>query len=487
MIFNSYIFVFVFFPLCMLGYFGINACKKYTAAQIFLLLMSLWFYAHFNLNYLLIIVLSIIVNYLFVYLMQKQTNYIIKKIECIVAVIFNVGVLIYYKYFDFIIININMLLNTDYLLTNILLPLGISFFTFQQISYIVDAYRDETKKYGFVQYACFVTYFPQLIAGPIVTHDELIPQFEDVSKKNFRWDSFSCGLFMLALGLAKKVLIADAFAGVVDWGYSCIGELSTTNALIVILSYTIQIYFDFSGYCDMAIGIGKMMNIDLPINFDSPYKSYTIIEFWNRWHKTLTRFFTKYIYIPLGGSRGGMLKTCRNILVVFFVSGLWHGASWNFVLWGILHGIFMVITRCCKKQIEKIPDVLNWIITFSFVNVAWIFFRASSIKEGFLMIRRVLNMEFGTIEPQIVDAIGLSDIGKIFEMIFKINIVESYPLASVLIVMVVVLGSVLSGKNAKEYMVDFKPTVRHLVITVGLFIICVMSFADMSPFLYFNF
>lgn len=303
MLFNSYIFVFLFFPLCLLGYFGLNKLKLYKLSQVFVLCMSLWFYGYFNSSYLLIIIGSILVNFCFYKIFQRNLNIKIKRVLTITGVAVNVLILFYYKYYDFFISNINEIFEQDFLLKNLLLPLGISFFTFQQISFVIDAYKGEVSECTLLEYASFVTYFPQLIAGPIVTHDELIPQFHDLEKKKFNWDNFSKGIYIFALGLGKKVLLADTFGNAVNWGWSNVLLLDTTNAIIVILSYTIQIYFDFSGYCDMAIGIGKMMNIDIPLNFNSPYKAITIREFWKRWHMTLTRFLTKYIYIPLGGAK----------------------------------------------------------------------------------------------------------------------------------------------------------------------------------------
>lgn len=305
MLFNSYIFVFLFLPICILGYFSLNHLGQKMLAQIFILCMSLWFYAYFNLKYLLIILVSIIGNYMFYLLLNKDGDRIGRKLFLFMALAMDIGILFYFKYYNFFLENINIMWKQDFALKTILLPLGISFFTFQQISFVIDAYKGEIPKYGFINYASFVTFFPQLIAGPIVTHDELIPQFMDESKKQFSWDNFAEGIYIFTFGLSKKVLLADTFGNAANWGFANAAGLDTTNAVLTMLSYTFQIYFDFSGYCDMAIGIGKMMNIDLPLNFNSPYKALTITEFWSRWHMTLTRFFTKYIYIPLGGNRGG--------------------------------------------------------------------------------------------------------------------------------------------------------------------------------------
>lgn len=352
MLFNSYVFVLLFFPITLIGYFSLNHFKKYNLAKIFLLIGSLFFYGYFNWWYLLIIVFSIIVNYIFSTAMLKmdkdKTKF--KKLIFATSLLLNIGSLFFFKYYDFSVSNINVLFNISLPLLHLTLPLGISFFTFQQLSYVIDSYKGDIPVYSFFDYALFVTYFPQLIAGPIVTHDEMVPQFEDVEKKKFNSDNFAKGMYGFAFGLAKKVIIADAFGLVVDSAFTDVSNLGSLNALFVMLSYTFQIYFDFSGYCDMATGIGKMMNIDITMNFNSPYKAISIVDFWKRWHITLTRFFTRYIYIPLGGNRKGTLRTYFNILIVFFVSGIWHGANWTFILWGILHGIANVFTRMLDKK-----------------------------------------------------------------------------------------------------------------------------------------
>ena len=272
MLFNSYIFVLAFFPIVLIGYFGLNRFGKYTAAKIFLILASLFFYGYYNWWYLLIIVLSVALNYTFsrVMLAPKNAGKKRRKLAFAAALTVNIGSLFFFKYFDFFVGNVNAIFKTSLPFLHIALPLGISFFTFQQLSYVIDSYRgdEKVKQYNFFDYALFVTYFPQLIAGPIVTHDEMVPQFADESRKRFNYDNFAAGLWGFTLGLAKKVIVADTFAALVDNGFSKISELGSVNALLVMLAYTFQIYFDFSGYCDMATGIGKMMNIDITINFN---------------------------------------------------------------------------------------------------------------------------------------------------------------------------------------------------------------------------
>lgn len=484
MLFNSYIFVFLFFPLCLLGYFGLNKLKLYKLSQAFVLCMSLWFYGYFNSSYLLIIIGSILVNFCFYKIFQRNLNIKIKRVLTITGVAVNVLILFYYKYYDFFISNINEIFEQDFLLKNLLLPLGISFFTFQQISFVIDAYKGEVSECTLLEYASFVTYFPQLIAGPIVTHDELIPQFHDLEKKKFNWDNFSKGIYIFALGLGKKVLLADTFGNAVNWGWSNVLLLDTTNAIIVILSYTIQIYFDFSGYCDMAIGIGKMMNIDIPLNFNSPYKAITIREFWKRWHMTLTRFLTKYIYIPLGG-RSGIAITCRNIMVVYFISGLWHGANWTFVLWGIMHGLFSVITRVFENVFKKIHPIINWCITFAFVNIAWVFFRADSITNALRVIKRVVVPNFGSLNPDMARCFELPELKYVFSLFTFTETISPY--LSIIVFFVIAFWFLLKSNNAYEKMLEFKGTLSNAITTAVLLVLSVLSFSGISTFLYFNF
>lgn len=336
MLFNSYIFVLAFLPIVVIGYFNLNYYRKDIYAKLFLIFASFVFYGYYNWIYLFIIVGSIVINYLLNQWMMIENRESWRRFAFLFAILINLGSLFYFKYVDFIIENLNHILHSNLSSLNIVLPLGISFFTFQQLSYIIDSYHRAKgiAHYHFHDYALFVTYFPQLIAGPIVTHDEMVPQFAEKSRKHFCAENFACGLYGFTLGLAKKVILADSFGSAVNKGLQDVGHLSCTTALFVMLAYTLQIYFDFSGYCDMATSIGKMMNIDITLNFNSPYKATSISEFWRRWHITLTRFFTHYVYIPLGGNRKGMIRTYLNIMIVFIISGLWHGANWTFVLWG---------------------------------------------------------------------------------------------------------------------------------------------------------
>ena len=469
----------------------LNKFKKYDLAKISLLIASLFFYGYFNWWYLLIIVFSIILNYIFSKIMLTNESMVLKKCVFAVSLIINIGSLFFFKYYDFFVSNINNVFKSDIKLLNLLLPLGISFFTFQQLSYVIDSYKKDVPLYNFLDYALFVSYFPQLIAGPIVTHDEMVPQFADVDKKKFNTDNFSKGLYAFALGLGKKVIIADAFGLVVDTAFNDISGHGTLNALFVMLSYTIQIYFDFSGYCDMATGIGKMMNIDITMNFNSPYKAINIVDFWKRWHMTLTRFFTRYIYIPLGGNRKGEIRTYSNIFIVFLVSGIWHGANWTFILWGILHGAANIITRFIDKKTKlyscnnKIIYAVSWLLTFTFINLTWVVFRADSISDAFEFYKQIFSFNFTPISN---DLLGMLRSDGLSLVCYFVPIVGDYIIkfAPIIFVTFALVASVFL-KNTNERISDFKPTLFNSSITAIILVWSIMSFAGVSSFLYWNF
>ena len=484
MLFNSFLFILIFIPTCLLGYFILNFFKKYTVSQCFLLGMSLWFYGYFNYKYLFIIVISIFINYGLYIFIGKFRGKPSSKVFMIIGIIVNLGILGFFKYTDFFIDTVNHVFKSDLPLLHILLPLGISFFTFQQISFIIDTYRGEVNKYSFIHYASFVAFFPQLVAGPIVTHDELITQFTDEAKKKFNTDNMVKGLFMFTMGLSKKVLIADVFGAIVNYGYVAIDRLNTVSAWIVILCYTFQIYFDFSGYSDMAIGLAKMFNIELPVNFDSPYKSLTINEFWDRWHMTLTRFLTKYVYIPLGGNRKGVARMFVNIFIVFLLSGIWHGAGWTFILWGVLHGVFSMIMKALKKHTEKISPVFLWLITFLFINVTWVFFRATSIQDALLVLQKAFSWNFAPVDPIIINAFRTPEL---IQLLAFADVEMKFPNIIPTLYMAVAFIITLAMPNSKKLMDKFKPNVITFAFTLILFVWSFLSLSGVSTFLYFNF
>lgn len=390
MLFNSYVFIVVFLPIVWCIYFLLNKCRCYKFAHVALIVSSFVFYGYQTPKLCILLAGTILINYVYHCILTQMNAGGVKKLVLFTGIIVNLSLIFYFKYFNFFLENVNRLVANDFALRNIVLPLGISFFTFQQISMLVDSSKPDMERYSFVEYALFVSYFPQLIAGPIVLHQEMIPQFRDEAKKKINFENLIAGVEYFVFGFAKKVLVADSFARICDAGYDNIATLNAYSTILTILAFTLQIYFDFSGYCDMALGLGKMFNFELPINFNSPYKAVSIVDFWKRWHMTLTRFLTTYLYIPLGGNRKGVLRTYLNVLIVFSISGLWHGAAWTFVLWGVMHGIVQVLHRVGKRFLDKFPKWFMWAGTFAFVNVAWVFFRAEYMSQAFQLLMRVL-------------------------------------------------------------------------------------------------
>ena len=326
-----------------------------------------------------------------------------------------------------------------------------------------------------------------MIAGPIVYHNELIPQFRDKSRKKIDVENFSKGIYAFVLGLAKKVLIADTFSKVVTIGYQAVGELNSPTILLVMVCYSLQIYFDFSGYCDMAYGIGYMFNVELPVNFNSPYKAVSIVDFWDRWHMTLTRFFTRYVYIPLGGSRRGKIRTYLNVMIVFFVSGVWHGANWTFILWGIINGAANVVHKIFSKWIDRIPKVLRIGITFVFCTFAWSLFRAESVAQAFELWNRLFHGDWGAIYTPITGQFNNIVEMKMLYRIGLSSVINAYPGFCVLILTFIVVIACFAMRNTQEKASDMQYTNRRIIAITVLFIWSVMSLSEVSEFLYFNF
>lgn len=350
---------------------------------------------------------------------------------------------------------------------------------------MVDSYRGDTKDYSFIEYAAFVSFFPQLVAGPIVLHKELIPQFRDEKRRSFDYNFFAPGLWYFTVGLFKKVLIADSLGNYVNVGFGAIDQLTSIDALIVIFSYSLQIYFDFSGYSDMAIGLGKMFHLDLPKNFNSPYKAVSINDFWKRWHITLTRFLRQYIYFPLGGSRKSKARTYLNVMIVFLVSGIWHGANWTFIIWGLLHGILSVFERIIRKErLKVIPKAVRMITTFIVVSFLWLIFRAESMGEVIDLLRRIRCGGF-KVSP-IVKSASPFEIDKI---ILHISILNNHALFSygLFIISFILILTVVCMKSKNLHEVCFEASIGRALVTTILLFWCIISFAGVSTFIYFNF
>jgi alginate O-acetyltransferase complex protein AlgI len=464
MLFSSYEFILVFLPIVFFLYFYLNRKRLTIAAKILLIFSSLFFYGWWDVMFLPVILISIFFNFSIgrVLSKNKQKLKLNKKILLFFGVAGNISLLGYFKYSDFFIENFNLVAHSNIELLNLTLPLAISFFTFQQVAYLIDSYKGKTIEYDLLNYTIFVTFFPQLIAGPIVHHGEMMPQFLKAKNKIINYKNISLGLFIFSIGLFKKVVIADTFALWAIDGFDVSLTLNVFEAWITSLSYTFQLYFDFSGYSDMAIGIGLLFNIKLPINFNSPYKATNIQDFWRRWHITLSRFLRDYVYIPLGGNREGNFRVYTNLIGTFVLGGIWHGAGWTFVFWGFLHGLAIVSYKIWENIGIKIWPWLAWLLTFNFINISWIFFRANEWNDAIKVLRGMFNLDNPYFE---FNYIGI--------VIFFITFII-----------------VLFGKNSMSYLNDkFVFTTSQLIIFVATMSVSILAIrlGNQSEFLYFNF
>jgi len=485
MLFNSYEFIFLFLPITFFIYFYLNKKRLTEASKGFLVFASLFFYSWWNIAYLPLILVSMLFNYVIgnqLSRYEKKKKCCSKKALLTFGIIANLALLGYFKYSDFFIENFNTVFATDASLLHLALPLAISFYTFQQIAYLVDSYRSETKEYDFLNYAVFVTFFPQLIAGPIVHHAEMMPQFANVRNKVKNYHNIALGLFIFSMGLFKKVVIADTFAVWATNGFDVAEKLEMIEAWATSLSYTFQLYFDFSGYTDMAIGIALLFNITLPINFNSPYKATSIQDFWRRWHMTLSRFLKDYVYIPLGGNRKGESRTYINLFATFLLGGIWHGAGWTFVFWGALHGMALMIHRAWQKLGMKLPTLFAWFITFNFINVTWVFFRAKEWDDALKVLH---GMFFGTFVLPL-------PLAKKLEFLTPYGVEFGNWLSAVdadrelFVWILAAFVTVFVFKNSMQLRNSFKPNFFYMLTTI-LFFLSIFILYRKSEFIYFNF
>ena len=485
MLFNSYEFIFFFLPITFFLYFYFLNRRLVVAAKGFLVFASLFFYSWWNISYLPIILSSMLFNYVVGNSLNSNLTKvkIHKKTLLTIGIVANVSLLAYFKYSDFLIENVNTAFDSDISLLGLALPLAISFFTFQQIAYLVDSYRGETKEYDFLNYALFVTFFPQLIAGPIVHHSEMMPQFASTINLVKKYKNIIAGMFIFSIGLFKKVVLADAFAVWATSGFDVALELSLIEAWITSLSYTFQLYFDFSGYTDMAIGIALLFNIKLPINFNSPYKALDIQDFWRRWHITLSRFLKEYVYIPLGGNRRGELLTYSNLMSTFLIGGIWHGAGWTFVFWGFLHGGALVVHRFWQSLGLKLPSFLAWFITFNFINITWVFFRAKEFEDAMKVLGSMFSLDYVVLPGHLhsklmfLEQYGV-EFGRFTNMLDR-----GQAMAFVLVGFIIVFAFKNSMQKLDTMEYNYKSAIFSSIVFLGGF----LSLNKASEFLYFNF
>ncbi|TBW39363.1 MBOAT family protein [Azotobacter chroococcum] len=506
MLFSSYEFVFVFLPIMFLGYFYLISKRLLVGSKVWLVAGSLFFYAWWDSVYLPIILGSMFVNYAVgtglgnfhgkaLRLAESGSarvhanHQFSRKAILTFGVLLNLALLGYYKYTDFFIENFNGMFGGSVPLLHIVLPLGISFFTFQQIAYLVDSYHGKTKEYDLLNYMLFITFFPQLIAGPIVHHKELMPQFESRWNLGKRYRNIALGLLIFSIGLFKKVIIADAFAGWASPGFDVAEALSLFQAWTTSLSYTFQLYFDFSGYADMAIGAALLFNIRLPINFNSPYKAISIQDFWRRWHMTLSSFLRDYVYIPLGGNREGSTRTYVNLFATFLIGGFWHGASWMFIIWGALHGAALIVHRLWQQLGFRLWKWLAWLVTFNFINITWVFFRAKEMDDALKVLAGMIAFEDVSIKMASIPTKDLAWLGIMADRLATVMPAAAVPVVSQMALIVCAFVLISFGNTSQRY------TSGRAVNAIELFSAAILSALAITftlnstsqVFLYFNF
>lgn len=515
MLFNSVPFLLLFLPVLLLVFFRLGR-QSHRLAAVWLLAGSLFFYGWWNPACLGLLLSSIVFNYLVGYGLASKNAARWRRQLLAFGVVSNLALLGYYKYANFFIDSANAVLGSSYALTGIVLPLGISFFTFTQIAYLVDAARGEVRDFDFIRYGLFVTYFPHLIAGPVLHHKEMMPQFGKASIYRFNAEYLTVGLTIFALGLFKKVVLADGIApyAAALFGAAEQGELpGLFQAWGGVLAYTLQLYFDFSGYSDMAIGLSCMIGVRLPLNFNSPYKAVNIADFWRRWHMTLSRFLRDYLYIPLGGNRKGALRKYQNLFATMLLGGLWHGAGWTFVIWGGLHGVYLVIHQGWQAlrirlghDIDHPSRFGRWAgmaLTFLAVVAGWVFFRAHTAGDALTILRGMSGINGVSLPDAFTYRVGplaawLSDRGVVFTPGGGRDFMMNY------VWIVILLPMVFLAPNTQQIMGRFRPAldqrggiadsglvwaadwrwgcVMAVVLAAGL-----LSLTRPSEFLYFQF
>lgn len=484
MLFNSYEFIFLYLPVTFLGFFFI-ARHSHRGAVLWLAIASLLFYSWWSPKFVFLLLASILFNFTMGYLIDQTKP--LKKAQSILVFSIAADLLLLgvFKYANFFIETAHSA-GFQWNSLNIVLPLGISFFTFTQIAYLIDVYRGTAHDYNFIHYLLFVTWFPHLIAGPVLHHKQMMPQFKTAATYRPNIQSLSVGLTFFSLGLFKKVLLADQFALFANPAFEVAqqgNQLMFSEAWIGALAYTLQLYFDFSGYSDMAVGLSAMFNIRLPFNFDSPYKAASLIDFWRRWHMTLSSFLRDYLYIPLGGNRKGLFRRHFNLMVTMLLGGLWHGASWNFVLWGGLHGIYLVFNHGWRKlmgvknsPINGFEHAFGTLITFLLVVIAWVPFRAANIHASTLIWEGMLKFDASNF-------VAAKNQDALLWILIGLIIIWAAPNTQQLLRNFLSYRENIGGYSRFAW----KPSRSYAVITGLIFATSVLFFKKNSPFLYFQF
>jgi alginate O-acetyltransferase complex protein AlgI len=470
MLFNSLAYLFIFLPLVFCF------CFFFKKKIIFLILSSLFFYSYFNFNYLFLIFFLTIINFIFGSFLLK--NYNKKKIVLSLFILFNILILFIFKYSDFIIENINSIYNIKIKSLEIPFPLALSFQVFHQIIFLIDCFDNQIKKISFHKYFLFIVFFPQLIAGPITRYNNIVPQFSLLNLNKLNYKNLSLGIFLIIIGFFKKSFLADTLSNFVNFGFVNISNLSFYDAWILSICFTFQFYFDFSGYVDMALGSALLLNIRLPQNFNSPLRSKSIIEFWQKWHITLSNFLTNYVYVYFVRlmPRQNFIFSLIAILITFFIAGFWHGAGWKFVVFGLWHGVCICIVHIFRKTNYKIYNFLSWLLTFVVINIGFIFFRSDNLYSAFSLIKKLFNFE----------DINLSILNYFDKEIFLSNITSYSPNTFIMIMLISVVW-IFFFKDTDYYVKNFKPKFKYLIILSIMFLLSLISLNSSNSFIYFNY
>ncbi|VAW73826.1 Probable poly(beta-D-mannuronate) O-acetylase [hydrothermal vent metagenome] len=476
MLFNSFIFIFVFLPITLIGYHQLLKTQNDKSRYGFLIIASVFFYGYWDIRFVPLLLISITVNYYIAKTLISNPN----KTLLTTGVCFNLLLIGYFKYADFFSTTTAPILSNSTI--EIILPLGISFFTFQQIAYLIDAHQGIVKTHDPYEYFLFVTFFPQLIAGPIVHHHQLIPQFRRQDKFSQLWNSplFTQGLILLIIGLFKKVVMADNLSTYVDPVFNDVTNVTFLEAWTAAIAYTLQLYFDFCGYSEMAMGIALMFGILLPLNFNSPYKAISIIDFWHRWHITLGIFFKEYVYIPLGGNQQGLMRLLFTLMLTMFLVGLWHGAGWTFIIWGLLHGCYLSVNHLWRSTRWSLPKKLSWWITFMSVVIAWVIFRAHNLSDAGILLTKMLGADGVQLPPLFQILTG--------SFINEVNIAHSSLINGFeIMLMVLIMLFLTRTPNIHQYLECFRPTQINKILFSMLAGIAVFSLNSPTAFLYHQF
>ena len=483
MVFSSFEFLLWFLPFCLIVY--LLARKK--AKNLVLLFFSIVFYAYGAKEtplYLWLILLSVVINWICGMLIGRKDGH--KKLYLSLGLIWDFGNLFIFKYADFFIKNINVLPGVNLPLTHLILPLGISFFTFQIASYLIDVYRGDVKiEYNLIDLGTYILMFPQLIAGPIVRFSDVQKELHD---RTVRRNEFNDGVQLFIIGLGRKVLLANTLGGL--WtdlqtvGYD---SISTRAAILGIIAYSMQLYFDFSGYSEMAIGLARMFNLRFPVNFDSPYQSLNIIDFWRRWHMTLGAWVRDYLYIPLGGNRQGELRKMFNLLLSMLLIGLWHGAGWTFVIWGGIHGVLLLINHEWRRLEIQLPKFLCWGMTFLAVTLAWVFFRAPDSNTALQIIYTMFDLN-AFLLPDCDFTLAYQDLLASYGIYIKNSWLMADPhVGDHIVILLGLLILAVLCPNPVRFMETFKADKRWLAVAAALFLISLLHMSAYTEFLYFQF